>query len=62
MAIYQPELKYSLDALEPFLSQKTLNFHFNKHLQAYINTANTLTKFSFGSSSYLLPLLIFSSF
>ena len=44
MAIYQPELKYSLDALEPFLSQKTLNFHFNKNLQAYINTANTLTK------------------
>jgi superoxide dismutase, Fe-Mn family len=44
MALYLPKLKYELDALEPFLSQRTMNFHYNKHLQGYINTANTLTK------------------
>ena len=44
MALYLPKLKYELDALEPFLSQRTMNFHYNKHLQTYINTTNTLTK------------------
>lgn len=44
MALYLPPLKYELNALEPFLSQRTMNFHYNKHLQNYINTTNALTK------------------
>lgn len=42
MALELQKLKYELDALEPFLSKNTLNFHYNKHLQVYINTTNTL--------------------
>ncbi len=44
MALVLQPLKYDLDALEPFLSQRTMNFHYNKHLQTYINTTNTLIK------------------
>lgn len=44
-----PELPYSSDALEPYISAKTLAFHYNKHHQAYIDNLNKLvagTKYS----------------
>ena len=31
-----------MDELEPFISARTMDFHYNKHFQNYINTANTL--------------------
>jgi len=37
-----PELPYSLDALEPIISRKTLEFHYGKHHQAYVNNLNNL--------------------
>ncbi len=37
-----PELKYSLDALEPIISRETLELHYGKHLQAYLNNLNNL--------------------
>jgi Fe-Mn family superoxide dismutase len=43
-----PELPYALNALEPVISQKTLEFHYGKHHQAYVNNLNNLipgTKF-----------------
>ena len=43
-----PKLPYELDALEPHISQKTLEFHYGKHHQAYVNNLNNLipgTKF-----------------
>lgn len=36
------KLPYSLDALEPVISAKTLEFHHGKHLQAYVDNLNKL--------------------
>ena len=35
-------LPYSLDALEPVISARTLEFHYGKHLQAYVDNLNKL--------------------
>ncbi len=39
-----PELPYGPDALKPVLSRETLDYHHGKHLQAYVNTLNTLVE------------------
>lgn len=43
-----PALPYAMNALEPFISQKLLEFHYGKHHQTYVNNLNNLipgTKF-----------------
>lgn len=48
MSFELPKLPYALNALEPVISQKTLEFHYGKHHQAYVNNLNNLvpgTKF-----------------
>lgn len=42
MAIELPPLPYKLDALEPYMSKKTLSFHYNKHHKHYVDTVNEL--------------------
>ncbi|WP_340112912.1 superoxide dismutase [Maribellus mangrovi] len=42
MAFSLPKLPYANDALEPVISEKTINFHYGKHHQAYVNNVNTL--------------------
>ena len=42
MSFELPKLNYGLDALEPFISKQTLEFHYGKHHQAYINNLNSL--------------------
>lgn len=42
MAFVLPKLPYAHDALEPFISEKTLEFHYGKHHQAYVNNVNNL--------------------
>lgn len=37
-----PSLPYALDALQPYISQDTLEFHYGKHHQAYVNNLNAL--------------------
>jgi Fe-Mn family superoxide dismutase len=37
-------LPYSEDALEPYISAKTMNLHYGKHYAGYVNTANRLLK------------------
>lgn len=37
-----PKLPYAIDALEPVISQKTIEFHYGKHHQAYVNNLNNL--------------------
>ena len=37
-----PKLPYKLDALEPHISEETLDFHYGKHHQAYVNNLNDL--------------------
>ncbi len=44
MAFTLEALPYGLEALEPHLSARTLDFHRNKHQQGYLNTLNTLTE------------------
>lgn len=42
------QLPYEANALEPIISQKTIEFHYGKHLQTYVNNLNNLiqgTKF-----------------
>ncbi len=42
MAFKLPELPYAVNALEPVISEKTINFHYGKHHQAYVNNVNNL--------------------
>lgn len=37
-----PALKYKADALAPVISEQTINYHYGKHLQTYINNLNNL--------------------
>lgn len=37
-----PELPYSKDGLEPFISEETLEFHYGKHHQTYVTNLNNL--------------------
>ena len=39
-----PKLPYAPDALEPVISKETIEYHHGKHLQAYVNTLNTLVE------------------
>lgn len=43
-----PKLPYSMEELAPRMSKETFDFHYGKHLQAYVNNLNNLiagTKF-----------------
>ncbi len=42
MAFTLPELPYSYDALSPYMSKETLEFHHDKHHQAYVTNGNKL--------------------
>lgn len=39
-ALKLPELGYSFDALEPFISKEIMEIHYTKHHQAYVNNFN----------------------
>lgn len=39
-----PPLPYAYNALEPHMSQETLEYHHDKHHKAYVDKANTLIK------------------
>ena len=39
-----PELPYAIDALAPYLSKETLEYHYGKHHQTYITNLNNLIK------------------
>ncbi len=39
-----PKLPYAKNALEPVISEQTIDFHYGKHLQNYVNTLNNLVK------------------
>ena len=42
MSYSMPQLPYANDALEPIISQETINYHYGKHLQTYVNNLNSL--------------------
>lgn len=39
-----PKLPYAMNALAPYISQETLEYHYGKHHQAYVNNLNNLIK------------------
>lgn len=48
MKFEMPKLPYATNALEPVISQQTVELHYGKHLQTYVNNLNNLvpgTKF-----------------
>ncbi|MBG0783239.1 MAG: superoxide dismutase [Bacteroidales bacterium] len=40
MAYELPALPYAMDALEPFISKETIEFHYGKHHATYVNNLN----------------------
>ena len=40
--IDMPHLPYAMNALEPIISEETMNYHYGKHLQAYVDNVNRL--------------------
>ncbi len=42
MTFELPPLPYAMDALEPYISKTTLEYHFGKHHQAYVTNLNKL--------------------
>jgi len=42
MSFELPKLPYEINALEPYISKATLEYHYGKHHQAYVNNLNNL--------------------
>ncbi len=42
MAFELPALPYALNALEPYISQRTMEFHYGKHHKTYVDNLNRL--------------------
>ncbi len=39
-----PQLPYAMDALQPFISKQTIEFHYGKHHQTYVDNLNKLVE------------------
>src|SRR3989338_6313784 len=42
MTIELPKLPYAMNALQPYISEETVQYHYGKHHQAYVNKLNSL--------------------
>jgi Fe-Mn family superoxide dismutase len=47
-----------MDALEPFMSQLTIEYHYGKHLQTYVDNLNRLTEGTIYSDATLEQLIL----
>lgn len=56
-----PPLPYEKNALEPYISEKTLSFHYGKHHQGYVDTLNKLIKEKGLTASSLEEIIKMSS-
>ena len=61
MAFELPNLPYAYDALTPFMSAETLEFHHDKHHKAYVDKGNELAKAA-GLDGKSLEQIVVSSF
>jgi len=61
MAFELPELPYAYDALNPFMSAETLEFHHDKHHNAYVTVGNGLAADA-GMSDKSLEEVVLASF
>lgn len=44
MAHLFPDLPYAIEALEPYISRETIEYHYGKHHRAYVDKLNKLVK------------------
>jgi len=58
MAFELPKLPYEMNALEPYISQKTIEFHYGKHHLTYVNNLNKLVVGSAFENSSLEDILL----
>jgi superoxide dismutase, Fe-Mn family len=58
MSFLLPALPYANNALEPHISEKTIEFHYGKHHQAYVNKLNDLIKGSKFEKSSLEDIIL----
>ena len=42
MTYQMPTLPYAKDALSPVISKETIDYHYGKHLQTYVNNLSSL--------------------
>jgi Fe-Mn family superoxide dismutase len=42
MSVPYPDLPYAKDALEPYISARTFEYHYGKHHKAYVDNANKM--------------------
>jgi len=61
MTFELPKLPYTMDALAPYISKETLEFHYGKHHQAYVNNLNNLVKDTEFSTLSLEEIIMKSS-
>jgi hypothetical protein len=58
MSFKQPDLPYALGALQPFLHEEQMNYHYNKHQAAYFAKLNTLLEGKPEASSPLKEVIV----
>lgn len=51
------QLDYEMNALEPFMSKETLEYHYGKHHNAYVTTLNTLIEWTQFSDTSLEEII-----
>lgn len=56
-----PKLPYALNALAPHISEETLQYHYGKHHQAYVNKLNTLIENTEFQNASLEEIILKSS-
>jgi Fe-Mn family superoxide dismutase len=61
MAFELPSLPYANDALAPYMSSETLDFHHGKHHQTYVTNLNNLVKDSDMQDATLEDIIVKSS-
>ena len=61
MAFELPSLPYANDALAPYMSSETLDFHHGKHHQTYVTNLNNLVKDSDMQDASLEDIVVKSS-
>lgn len=58
MKFVLPELKYNTDSLEPYIDQKTMEIHHQKHHGAYVNNLNAALEGKAEFESYSIEDLL----
>ncbi len=61
MTFELPSLPYANDALAPYMSSETLDFHYGKHHQTYVTNLNNLVKDTDMKDSSLEEIVVKSS-